>query len=115
MKRSFVDLIARYPDPPFKNLYASYACFARDKTAFEDAMRGLPSNLLMPNFWLSGHSHEACLRWRESSVRVMDSNLTPDDFDWLRKLKGAADAKRDPPQFRLISEPSSVHSSRKAE
>ena len=26
-----------------------------------------------------------------------DSNLTADDFDWLRKLKGAADAKRDPP------------------
>jgi len=63
MKRSFVDLITRYPDPAFKNLYASYACFARDKTAFEDAMRGLPSNLLMPNYWLSGHSHEACLRW----------------------------------------------------
>jgi hypothetical protein len=28
---------------------------------------------------------------------VMDSNLTPDDLDWLRKLKGATDAKRDPP------------------
>ena len=27
----------------------------------------------------------------------MDSNLTADDFDWLRKLKGAADAERDPP------------------
>jgi hypothetical protein len=27
----------------------------------------------------------------------MDSNLTADDFDWLRKLKSAADAKRDPP------------------
>ncbi len=23
-------------------------------------------------------------------------NLTPEDFDWLRKLKAAADAKRDP-------------------
>ncbi len=30
---------------------------------------------------------------------VVDSNLTADDFDWLRKLKGAADAKRDPPQI----------------
>jgi hypothetical protein len=29
----------------------------------------------------------------------MDSNLTADDFDWLRKLKGAADAKRDPPSI----------------
>jgi hypothetical protein len=27
----------------------------------------------------------------------MDSNLTADDFDWLRKLKDAADAKRLPP------------------
>jgi hypothetical protein len=27
----------------------------------------------------------------------MDSNLTADDFDWLRRLKDAADAKRDPP------------------
>jgi len=27
----------------------------------------------------------------------VDSNLTADDIDWLRKLKGAADAKRDPP------------------
>ena len=27
----------------------------------------------------------------------MESHLTADDFDWLRKLKAAADAKRDPP------------------
>lgn len=27
----------------------------------------------------------------------MDSNLTADDIDWLRKLMAAADAKRDPP------------------
>jgi hypothetical protein len=27
----------------------------------------------------------------------MDSNLTADDLDWLRRLKAAADAKRDPP------------------
>ena len=27
----------------------------------------------------------------------MDSNLTADDFDWLRNLKGAADAGRGPP------------------
>lgn len=27
----------------------------------------------------------------------MESNLTADDLDWLRKLKGAADAKREPP------------------
>jgi hypothetical protein len=27
----------------------------------------------------------------------MDSDLTADDFDWLRKLKAATDLKRDPP------------------
>ena len=27
----------------------------------------------------------------------MDADLTADDFDWLRQLKGATDAKRDPP------------------
>ena len=27
----------------------------------------------------------------------MDSNLTAEDIDWLRKLKAAAHAKRDPP------------------
>ena len=27
----------------------------------------------------------------------MDSNLTAEDFDWLRKLRDAADARRDPP------------------
>ena len=31
----------------------------------------------------------------------MDSNLTADDFDWLRRLKSAADAKRDPPAIPL--------------
>ncbi len=31
----------------------------------------------------------------------MDSNLTADDFDWLRRLKSAADAKRVPPAIPL--------------
>jgi hypothetical protein len=29
----------------------------------------------------------------------MDSRLTAEDLDWLRKLKAAADAKRDAPQI----------------
>jgi hypothetical protein len=36
----------------------------------------------------------------------MDSNLTTDEYDWLSKLKGAADAKRDPP---LRSSPLQPH------
>ena len=63
MKRSFADLIARYPDRYFKNLYASYACFARDKAAFGEAMRALPVDLVVPANWLPGHSYDACLRW----------------------------------------------------
>ena len=27
----------------------------------------------------------------------MDSNLTPEDFDWLRKIRAATEAKRDSP------------------
>lgn len=27
----------------------------------------------------------------------MDSNLTPEDFDWLRKIRAATDAKQDSP------------------
>jgi hypothetical protein len=27
---------------------------------------------------------------------VMDPNLTPEDIDWLRKIRAATDAKRDP-------------------
>jgi len=28
--------------------------------------------------------------------RATDLNLTPEDFDWLRKIRGATDAKREP-------------------
>jgi len=31
----------------------------------------------------------------------VDSNLTVEDLDWLRKLKAAADAKREPPPIPL--------------
>jgi hypothetical protein len=31
------------------------------------------------------------------SLSEEDHNLTPADFDWLRQMQGAADAKRDPP------------------
>jgi hypothetical protein len=30
-------------------------------------------------------------------MRATDKELTPEDFDWLRKLQAAADAKRDSP------------------
>jgi len=30
-------------------------------------------------------------------MRVTNPNLTPEDFDWLRKVQAATDAKRNPP------------------
>jgi hypothetical protein len=63
MRRSFEDLTKRYPHARFKNLYASYACFARDKPAFSAATAKLSARELAPDFWLSGHSYEACMRW----------------------------------------------------
>jgi len=63
MKKSFDDLIRRYPAPKFKNLYASYACFARDNDAFAAAIRRISSHELDPEDWLSGNSYEACMRW----------------------------------------------------
>jgi hypothetical protein len=63
MRTSFDDLVARYPEPRFKNLYASFACFARDKSSFGKAMSLLPSRELMPDEWLPGSSYEACIRW----------------------------------------------------
>ena len=30
-------------------------------------------------------------------MRATNSNLTPEDFDWLRKMQAATDAKRDRP------------------
>lgn len=63
MRRSFEDLTKRFPVRRFKNLYASHACFARDKAAFGAAMAKLPAYDLDHQFWLSGHSYDACMRW----------------------------------------------------
>jgi hypothetical protein len=63
MKKSFDELVARYPDPEFLNLYASYACAQRDKDAFGQVMRRLPSKMILHQVWIRGHSYDACLRW----------------------------------------------------
>jgi hypothetical protein len=63
MKASFDDLTARYPTPELKNLYASYACAARDKSAFTAALGKLASQELNQRIWLQGHSYDACMRW----------------------------------------------------
>lgn len=63
MKPSFADLVTRYPDRIYKNRYASFACLARDKAAFAQAMALLPEKELRPQAWLDGHSYDACMRW----------------------------------------------------
>ena len=63
MKRGFDDWIARDPNAVLKNLYASYACFARDKSTFGKAMSLIPKQELSLDSWLDGYSYEACFRW----------------------------------------------------
>jgi hypothetical protein len=63
MKESFDDLIVRYPDPIYKNLYASYACALKDKPAFSNAMARIPPGEMRPESWLDGNSYDSCLRW----------------------------------------------------
>jgi hypothetical protein len=63
MKAGFKDLTARYPDVAFKNLYASYACYARDIPAFREAVSVLRPGEINDGNWLSGHSYDACMRW----------------------------------------------------
>ncbi len=63
MRQGFRDLISRYPDKSFKNLFASYACAVRDRAAYDEAMKMLPKEVLDPSEWIRGHSYEACSRW----------------------------------------------------
>ena len=63
MKVGFEDAIARFPDPKYKNLYASYACLSKDKASFSAAMGKITREEVIPAWWLDGNSYQACLRW----------------------------------------------------
>jgi hypothetical protein len=63
LKASLEDLIAQYPSHYYKNFYASFACFARDKATFALAMKGISAAEMNSASWLPGHSYEACMRW----------------------------------------------------
>lgn len=63
MKRGFRELTTRYPDPYFRNYFASYACAVRDRPAYVEAMKLIDKETLRTDFWLKGNSHEACSRW----------------------------------------------------
>jgi hypothetical protein len=63
LKKAFHDLLQRSPTAYFKNRYASFACFARDKAAFRDALKYMPKDERYDKPWLVGHSYEACKLW----------------------------------------------------
>lgn len=60
LKPSFRDLVTRYPDPIFKNLYASYACLVKDKKELSAALQKIGPNELIPSVWLRDAPYENC-------------------------------------------------------
>ncbi len=66
MQAGFEDWLARDPTPDAMNKYASFACQARDKSAFGKALGRIPAEQLMPRMWLSEYSYEVCTRWAGS-------------------------------------------------
>jgi hypothetical protein len=65
MRASFQELVRRYPDPSFRNSFASFACAYRDRDAFREAIR-LVGSQVSPHDWIDGTSNEACARWATS-------------------------------------------------
>jgi len=62
LKTSFRDLVDRYPDERFKNLFASYACLVGDADQFREAMTALGPEELNPADWLYEAPLTACER-----------------------------------------------------
>ncbi|MFL6694831.1 MAG: DUF4034 domain-containing protein [Ramlibacter sp.] len=63
MRQGFEDWIARHPWMEPQNLYASYACRARDKAAFARAVALMPRENVRDDIWLKGYSFQACSNW----------------------------------------------------
>lgn len=66
MRRGFEDWIERHPWMRPQNLYASYACRARDREAFVRAVALMPRENVRDDIWLKGYSFEACSKWAGS-------------------------------------------------
>lgn len=60
LKDGFRDLVKRYPDPKFKNLFASYACLAGDTKQFRETVAALSPKELNPSDWLFEASYARC-------------------------------------------------------
>lgn len=61
-RESFRDLTKRYEAPQWPEMYASFACWARDRNAFDEAL-ALARRPLDSRSWLPGHGPDACLLW----------------------------------------------------
>jgi hypothetical protein len=59
MKKSFEDMTARYPDAWNKNLYATFACRARDRETTAKLLGELGPKAQL-GIWSSGISNESC-------------------------------------------------------
>lgn len=63
LKRGFTSLLARYPQPDYRNNFASFACAAGDKETYVSILRELPAEKVIAKEWLQGHSYQACGEW----------------------------------------------------
>lgn len=59
MKRSFEDLIARFPSPSNLNQYAAFACRVGDKSAFLSLYPRI-NGRIVADVWPSNYSHDLC-------------------------------------------------------
>lgn len=62
-KASFRDLVKRYSSPEWPQMYASFACWAKDRQAFDEAMVLVRRSPVDSNAWLPGHGPDACRLW----------------------------------------------------
>lgn len=59
----FRELVNRFPNQRFSENYASFACWARDKKAWDEATARLDPRSVLADNWLDGHSYAACSIW----------------------------------------------------
>jgi hypothetical protein len=60
MRVAFRDLVTRFPDNRYANLYASYACSASDAAAYSEAIELLGIRALEEDLWLPSTSKTLC-------------------------------------------------------
>ena len=62
MRKAFEDLVARHPDPWNKNVFATFACRARDKETSGRLLAELGASASL-GAWSPGITTESCRRF----------------------------------------------------